>query len=305
MVKFPRLVKQMAGKRVVRVTCGGMHNAAITNTGELYTWGCNDDKALGRAGDENFPARVTEGFAPGEVITQAACGDCHTAVATLSGKVYEWGCYKDTFGKRWMTAAPGDAKAESLRMQELPQLVAGLEGVVELKGGESFNAVVTSTGKCFTWGIAETGQLGREVCALKDDDGMYEQGDVLKTHLTPQSPMLHGRPLEDVKVVGCGSYQVLIALADGGRVYAAGLNNYGQLGLGHVDAQKGLGEIVGLADKQIVALEGGLQHSMALGYDGTVYAFGRGDSGQVRGSGRRGRRGGGGGGGGARAHGLG
>jgi hypothetical protein len=53
---------------------GGIHNAAISSTGELWTWGCNDEKALGRvveAGQEWLPARVTK--LAGKVVTQV-CG---------------------------------------------------------------------------------------------------------------------------------------------------------------------------------------------------------------------------------------
>jgi len=32
-----------------------MHTLALTAEGKLYSWGCNDDKALGRLGPENEP----------------------------------------------------------------------------------------------------------------------------------------------------------------------------------------------------------------------------------------------------------
>ena len=35
----PRVIETLLGKQVVNVACGGSHSAAITNTGELYTWG--------------------------------------------------------------------------------------------------------------------------------------------------------------------------------------------------------------------------------------------------------------------------
>ena len=58
MVKYARPVKLLMGKKVLRLACGGMHNAAITTDGQLFTWGCDDDSALGRKGDENFPTLV-------------------------------------------------------------------------------------------------------------------------------------------------------------------------------------------------------------------------------------------------------
>jgi regulator of chromosome condensation len=67
MVKFPRIVKTLQNKSVIRVACGGLHSVAVTEDGEVYTWGCNDDGALGRDGEENFPAKV-EGFGNDPVV---------------------------------------------------------------------------------------------------------------------------------------------------------------------------------------------------------------------------------------------
>jgi regulator of chromosome condensation len=33
---------------VVAVKAGGMHTVALTESGRVYTWGCNDEGALGR-----------------------------------------------------------------------------------------------------------------------------------------------------------------------------------------------------------------------------------------------------------------
>ncbi|MBV5280162.1 MAG: hypothetical protein J0651_02545, partial [Actinobacteria bacterium] len=60
------------------VSCGGMHTALITTTGALYTWGCNDDGALGREGSEGCPGLVT-GLPP---LRTVSTGDSHTV--TLS-----------------------------------------------------------------------------------------------------------------------------------------------------------------------------------------------------------------------------
>ena len=64
----PRLVKALQGVAVARIAVGGMHTLALTNAGVLYSWGCNDDAALGRGGKENCPGLV-EGLA-GVFITQ-------------------------------------------------------------------------------------------------------------------------------------------------------------------------------------------------------------------------------------------
>ena len=43
---------------ISKIVCGGLHTVVLTSIGDIYTWGCNDDNALGRAGEQNTPLRV-------------------------------------------------------------------------------------------------------------------------------------------------------------------------------------------------------------------------------------------------------
>lgn len=43
----PKLVKQLATKHIVQIACGQYHSMALTNSGELYTWGANAYGQLG------------------------------------------------------------------------------------------------------------------------------------------------------------------------------------------------------------------------------------------------------------------
>ena len=43
----PRMVETLKGKRVIDVTCGDSHSAAVTSSGELYTWGLGSYGRLG------------------------------------------------------------------------------------------------------------------------------------------------------------------------------------------------------------------------------------------------------------------
>ena len=38
----PRLIEALKNKRVRDIACGSSHSAAITSSGELYTWGCGE-----------------------------------------------------------------------------------------------------------------------------------------------------------------------------------------------------------------------------------------------------------------------
>lgn len=60
----------------------------------MYTFGCNDEGALGRdtteEGSEMVPGKVTLG----EKVVQVSAGDSHTAALTEDGSVYIWGSFR-------------------------------------------------------------------------------------------------------------------------------------------------------------------------------------------------------------------
>lgn len=62
--KKPALLKDLQDKSMVQVACGGLHTLVLTRSGDVYSWGCNDDGALGRTakdangGPENVPHKI-------------------------------------------------------------------------------------------------------------------------------------------------------------------------------------------------------------------------------------------------------
>jgi hypothetical protein len=60
---------------------------------QVYTWGVNDEGALGREGDELEPT-VVAGAIEGKRIIQIGCGDSHTVALAQDGTVYHWGIYR-------------------------------------------------------------------------------------------------------------------------------------------------------------------------------------------------------------------
>ena len=63
---------------------------------QVFTWGCNDEGALGRPTNSE-----AEAFTPGLVdrlkgvkIVQVSAGDSHTAALSEAGTVYGWGIFR-------------------------------------------------------------------------------------------------------------------------------------------------------------------------------------------------------------------
>lgn len=118
-VKRPRLNTFLLPDKigVVAVAIGGMHGLALTHEGKVYSWGVNDQYALGRESKvvprekladgsddsdeddeplnalESTPMPV-EGFPEGTVITRIAAGDSVSVAVTDQGRVYAWGTFR-------------------------------------------------------------------------------------------------------------------------------------------------------------------------------------------------------------------
>ena len=78
---------------------------ALSSSGAIYTWGCNDEGALGRSGPENVPLVVAGLKVP---VTDVSAGDSHcVAYNTDSNQMYFWGCYRvSIFLKRILIKFP-------------------------------------------------------------------------------------------------------------------------------------------------------------------------------------------------------
>ena len=70
----------MAGRDIIGVSCGGAHSAAITGSGELYTWGKGRYGRLGHGDSEDqLKPKLVEALTGYRVI-DVACGKTHLCI---------------------------------------------------------------------------------------------------------------------------------------------------------------------------------------------------------------------------------
>lgn len=88
----PALVADL--KEIVSVCAGGMHSLALTRDGEIYSFGCNDEGALGRVtNDDGSEYAAIKIVLPGKAIKISA-GDSHSACLLEDGSVFAWGSFR-------------------------------------------------------------------------------------------------------------------------------------------------------------------------------------------------------------------
>ncbi|RZC39713.1 RCC1 domain containing protein [Asbolus verrucosus] len=80
---------------IVDICVGGMHTVCLTEEGKVFTFGCNDEGALGRITVDIEDSEYTPGEVklPGKVI-QISARDSHSAALLDDGRVFAWGTFQ-------------------------------------------------------------------------------------------------------------------------------------------------------------------------------------------------------------------
>ncbi|KAH3758353.1 ADPribosylation factor subfamily protein [Pelomyxa schiedti] len=141
------------GKQISFISCGGKHTAAISKSGDLFTWGNGNlgQLGLGEITTANIPERVS--LLP-ERAHMVACGDNHTMAVSEAGHLFAFG-----------DNSTGQLGLGDLTQRNIPTLVNGIPRVHQIAAGGAFGqghtiAVAGDTGITYSWGSNKCGQLG-------------------------------------------------------------------------------------------------------------------------------------------------
>ncbi|XP_053720543.1 probable E3 ubiquitin-protein ligase HERC1 isoform X1 [Synchiropus splendidus] len=234
--KYPKLIQgPMQGKVVVCVSAGYRHSAAVSEDGELYTWGEGDFGRLGHgdSNSRNIPTLVKDISNVGEV----SCGSSHTLALSKDGRTV-WSFGGGDNGK----LGHGDTN----RVYK-PKVIEALQGMFIRKvcAGSQSSLALTSTGQVYAWGCGAC--LG---CGSSE-----------ATALRPK--LVEELATTRVVDVSIGDSHCL-ALSHDNEVYAWGNNSMGQCGQGNstgpITKPK---KVVGLDGVAIQQISAGTSHSLA------------------------------------------
>lgn len=242
--------------------------------GVVYVWGTDTQGQLGSANianmkfDEmdddfrrNYP-RILIGLKD-LIIKEVCCGNEHSLAVTIQGNVYAWG------NNRSKQLGIG---YNSPNFVNQPTRVYNVGSVTNVSCGYEHSVALTEAGELYSWGHGEGGLLGH---GELDDQAVPKMiVEFKKRNLT-------------VSKVCCGGLHTL-AIAGDGEVFTWGRGEGGQLGLSKKALESlerldcGISVPISIIkDKTIVDIAAGVAHSLALGQDGKVYAWGNGNYGQL------------------------
>ncbi|KAJ3206240.1 Regulator of chromosome condensation [Entophlyctis luteolus] len=262
-------------KNIVDVAAGGLHNIVLSSDGKLYSWGCNDQKAL-----EPGPVAGLEGVKVVQVKPERS-------------SVYAWGTFRNKngiFGFR-----------PDIDIQPIPFQIPEISKVISISAGADHLLAMTWDRRIYTWGCGECGQLGRYIMARKEKERSLIP---MPVEFKPSKKLLGDRgsgkfpkksdhgvvyqtQFSDAWCTGNGTF----LNHESGVVFSFGLNNHGQLGCGDADehiSPEPLAPFIDVGNNNLpvehpalTTVSGSSHHTVALDRSGNVCTFGRNDDGQL------------------------
>lgn len=201
-------------KKIIKIATGKLHTLVLCENNELYSWGVNDDCALGREGDESVPELVNLK----QNIVDICCGASYSAVLTDKGNVFGCGTFKSSSG---VFGFDKDNKFQS-EFKKIEN-IRRIEGIY---GGENHIIMIDRNNNLWTFGANESGQLGR---ASRERH--------IKRSLEPsQISTKQSKTINNAFVYAAAGGSHSMAINTDRECFGWGSNFNGQLGVGDLNA---------------------------------------------------------------------
>ncbi|XP_068720609.1 serine/threonine-protein kinase Nek8-like [Montipora capricornis] len=205
-----RIVEALIGNEVEQVSCGSAHVMVVTADRELFSWGRGDNGRLGLGNQKSYALPQAVALEPGLIAKAVTCGvDC-SFVLTLNDRLLA--CGSNRCNKLALDHGSEQTVDESQTLTPITAALVIAEPVKCVTMGISHTAVLTTNGKCLTFGSNSFGQLGYE------REGTSREPQIVEA-------------LKDKKLtfVSCGD-TFTVAVSNDREIYSWGKGARGRLG---------------------------------------------------------------------------
>ena len=282
---------------VTAIAAESDHTVALKNDGTVWTWGSNWNGQLGDGTTTNSPHPIQVPGLSG--VVAIAVGRTHTVAQKVDGTVWAWG--DNSYGQI------GDGTT-TLCLSPAP--VSGMSGFAAIAVGFYHTVALQDDGTVWAWGENDYGQIGDDTIgrrttpvkvsgisevaavaanfghsvALKDDGTVWGWGSNASGQLgdgstTSRTTPVKASGLSEIVAITAGLSHTVALKADG-TVWAWGDNSFGQLGDGTTTFRRTTPVQVSSLS-EVSAIAAGHGHTVALKNDGTVWAWGWNNFGQL------------------------
>lgn len=233
---------------------------------------------FGQLGDGTLDSRATAQIVPGlGHMDGYAAGAAHTLVFTNNSSVMAWG-----LNDNGQLGVPNSTATTADDYSATPVRAGSLTHVTSVAAG-AYHSLAVSDGNVYAWGYNGFGQLGGGTLTSASEPKQVVASTATSTEILAGTASF----LTDAVQVAAGAYHSLALtkdLSDVRKVWAWGLNDFGQLGTSTTETSLSLVPVEVLfpgttsKPKQIAAAG---RYSVALMDDGTVWTWGYNEYGQL------------------------
>ncbi len=263
--------------RVSGIITGGTHSLAFKNLSGVWAWGNNGYGQLGNGTETATyqPVKVFSNKTSAHThltnVTAVAAGGNHSLALDATGVVWAWG--DNTWGQLGYTSDTSTPGYNRYAMTVTSSAQGGFTAT-RIAAGGLFSLALDVNGSVWAWGNSYGGQLGDglSITAINAAQGPAQVVGLNRNGI-----------LGSVKAIATGGSHSLALLNDG-SVVAWGYDNYGQLGDNSIVSSSVPVQVVDGANLKlsgVIAIAAGLDHSLALKSDGTLWAWGYNGYGQL------------------------
>ncbi|XP_057475141.1 ultraviolet-B receptor UVR8-like isoform X1 [Actinidia eriantha] len=285
---------------VIKAAAGWAHCVAVTENGEVYTWGWKECVPSGKVyGEQSIGVSQEDGYERQSSFLTEQVSPRSQALRSSSGTVSGAngrGSGDDSAKRRRVSSSKQAAESSSSgdeTLSALPCLVTLNPGIriATVAAGGRHTLALSDTGQVWGWGYGGEGQLGlgsriRMVSSphLVPCIDSLSFGKDRSVALARGSLDLEGRgfrvPGSYVKSIACGGRHSAV-ITDAGALLTFGWGLYGQCGQGSTDDELSPTCVSSLLGIRIEGVAAGLWHTICISADGDVYAFGGNQFGQL------------------------
>uniref|UniRef100_A0A7N8XM30 non-specific serine/threonine protein kinase n=1 Tax=Mastacembelus armatus TaxID=205130 RepID=A0A7N8XM30_9TELE len=160
----PVLLEFFEERPVRQVSCGDNHVVVLTQSGDIFSWGCGEYGRLGLECEDDFSSPMQVEIPKGATISSVSCGSDGTFYLTDTGKVLA--CGNNEFNKLGLSQGisgiknhPGEVLGYIYRTEKKRHQLSRFK-IQVIAPGKTHTAAIDERGRLITFGCNKFGQLG-------------------------------------------------------------------------------------------------------------------------------------------------
>lgn len=275
------------GVKVVHMALGANYSCALSDDGNIYTFGNGDWGQLGLGSPKDLDVHPTDKSAVVVVPRRIPLFERHSALHVSAGYAFAMAIIKDHHVYFWGNNNHGQSGLGprffdyNTRKADEPKLVDTLEGkrIVQLGCGSFFSLALSEDGVLYSWGLIECLGLGAPEEVRRRYQGTNILGESLSNEkrgvvLTPQVVSIRDNSAHRIVRIHAGQWHSG-AINSAGELFTWGVGYQGRLGHGTKEPAYVPTKVRGaLTGHRVVDVACGSFHTVALTDRGAVFCWG-------------------------------